>query len=122
MEETFLWNLHHLDIADKHRDYLVASPVLSESQMDHLLIGLDSGTELSFKNADPRLVGLKNELVMWIEFSKPFWADSPLTPTVQMETTFALHHGNGDVLLSLPAVFQSFPARVTEIVDYVCGS
>jgi len=119
LEQSFLWLLHRLDIADKHRDYLVAEPHLAGAEWQ-LTLGMDAGTTMDFNNATPRLTRLSAGLMGWVELSKPFWEGQPLNDRVKVGTSFLVSYEQGGPTLPVASMVADFPRAVEAIVDIVC--
>lgn len=120
-EECFLWHLHKLDIADKHRGYLLAEPIWKESSLEGLVLGLDAGTQVRPFHTVPRLRTWGGELLGWLEFSIPFWDRGPLEGSVSVQTSFSVSAERDGTIIPFQTMCQDFPRAVADIVDAVCG-
>ncbi|MFD0757694.1 hypothetical protein [Arthrobacter ulcerisalmonis] len=115
----FLWQLHRLDIADKHRDYLLATPHIKSSE-SKFQIGLDADTTLVFRNPETSARVRSGELHAWIELSQPFWERVTLNEVVRVDTAFTVSHDKNSPGIPLHEMAASFPTVVTAIVDFIC--
>lgn len=121
-EDSFLWHLHQLDIADKHRGYLVAQPTWIQSTLKNLVFGVDAGTTMKPMSADSQMISMAGEVIGWLEFSKPFWDLGPVQGTVAVETAFLFMSEPGGPGTALHEMCHKFPLETSGIIDFVCGT
>lgn len=119
-EECFLWILHRLDIADKHRSYLSAQPHWVGSDVEGLVLDLDADTTVQVKAADARLSTMANEVIGWIELSKPYWNPGAIKASVRVDTFFVVTYEEGGPAFSVTDMARDFPEIVEAMVHLVC--
>ncbi|WP_311212287.1 MULTISPECIES: hypothetical protein [unclassified Arthrobacter] len=120
-EQSFLWHLHQLDIADKHRGYLVAHPTWTQSTLKNLVLGLDAGTTIETHSVDSQMITMSGEVIGWLEFSKPFWDLGPVEGTVDVDTSFLVMNEPKGIGSPFHEMCHKFPVETSGIIDFVCG-
>lgn len=119
-EECFLWQLHKLDIADKHRSYLSALAQWQGSDIEGLALDVDADTTVRTLAANPRLSTMRNQVIGSIELSKPYHNQTPIRATVGVDTLFVVTYEKGGPAFSVGDMAKSFPAIVDGMIDLVC--
>lgn len=119
-EECFLWQLHKLDIADKHRSYLSAQAQWQWSDVDGLVLEVDADTTIQTLATNPRLSTMSNQVIGSIKLSKPYHNEISIGTTVSVDTLFVVSYERDGPAFSVGDMAKSFPAIVDGMIDLVC--